>query len=391
MNGKNETLRLNLSYSVLQAFLWMSYAAILGFASVYLLDAGFTNTQIGLMTAAAFAISSLIQPVVAAYADRPESLSVKSLLFIIGGLGLAVALGIWAFRGNRLLTGIFFPASMVVLSVLTPMVNSLATETLNQGKPLNFSVARGIGSAGYALAAFLLGRLEGMVGTVLVPITMALIFGVFLCTLVFFPFTKVRTVSEHTAQDNGGLLAFLSRYKAFAITLVGCSLLYTGHAFLNSYTFQIVESKGGGTEELGVIMAMASFIELPTMFCFGLLRKKAGPAFWLKVAGLFMTLKALFSLLVPNMALFYPVQLLQTLGFALIAVDSVFYANGQVDPRDAVKGQALMTMTLTIGNVLGGLVGGPLIDGLGVNTMLLTAAILSAIGTGIVVWKAGRN
>lgn len=390
MNVKNESVRYNSVYSILQACLWMSYAAILGFASVYLLDAGFTNTQIGLLTAAAFTLSSFLQPVVAAYADRANSLSVKQLLFIIDGMGVAVALALIASRGNQTCTGWLFGCAMIVLSVLTPMVNSLGTETMNQGKSLNFGAARGIGSAGYAVGAFLLGRLEGKLGTALVPWTMTAIFGTFFLVLFLFPFVKVTKDYGVSRKQSGGLPDFLRRYKAFTLTLVGCALIYTGHAFLNSYTFQIVETKGGGTQELGVVMAMASFAELPTMFLFGFLRKKAGPAFWLKVSGIFMTLKAVCTLLAPNMGWFYPVQLIQTLGFALIAVDSVFYANAQMEPRDAVKGQALMTMTITVGNVLGGLLGGPLIDTLGVHAMLLTATLVSGLGMVLVILKAGR-
>ena len=58
-------------YSAIQSFFWMGYAGIMGFVSLYLLHAGFDNAQVGLLIAAAGLLSALLQPVVAAYADRP--------------------------------------------------------------------------------------------------------------------------------------------------------------------------------------------------------------------------------------------------------------------------------------------------------------------------------
>ena len=46
---KNRTL----GYSAIQGFYWMGYASIMGFASVFLLNVGFDNSQVGLLIAAA--------------------------------------------------------------------------------------------------------------------------------------------------------------------------------------------------------------------------------------------------------------------------------------------------------------------------------------------------
>ena len=42
---------LSVRYGTIQGCYWMGYAALMGYASVYLLEKGFTNTQIGLLTA----------------------------------------------------------------------------------------------------------------------------------------------------------------------------------------------------------------------------------------------------------------------------------------------------------------------------------------------------
>ena len=49
---------LSVRYGTIQGCYWMGYAALMGYASVYLLEKGFTNTQIGLLTAVGCIVSA---------------------------------------------------------------------------------------------------------------------------------------------------------------------------------------------------------------------------------------------------------------------------------------------------------------------------------------------
>ena len=71
---------LSVRYGTIQGCYWMGYAALMGYASVYLLEKDFTNTQIGLLTAVGCIVSAVLQPALASYADRPESPSVRTML-----------------------------------------------------------------------------------------------------------------------------------------------------------------------------------------------------------------------------------------------------------------------------------------------------------------------
>ena len=41
-----ETKHLTLRYALIHCFFWMGFATIMGFASIFLLSAGFTNTGV---------------------------------------------------------------------------------------------------------------------------------------------------------------------------------------------------------------------------------------------------------------------------------------------------------------------------------------------------------
>lgn len=174
------------------------------------------------------------------------------------------------------------------------------------------------------------------------------------------------------------------------MTLTGCVLVYISHVLLNSFTFQIVQEKGGTSAEMGTAMAMASLFELPTMFLFAFMLKKVRCDIWFRISGIFFFLKTLGTLLAPNILSFYAVQVFQMLGWALITVSSVYYVNAIMEKQDAIKGQAYMTMTYTLGSVAGALIGGALIDGMGVVSMLIFATVSAAAGMGIMLFMAQR-
>lgn len=388
--SKNQNL--TAKYSYIQAFFWMSFAAVMGFTSLYLLGEGFSNTEIGLLIAFAGIISAVLQPTLASYADRPNSPSLKKIVIALSIILLAAAGALILFyRHSMLFTGLFYGMCITVLQLLTPLINALGMESINQGKELNFGVSRGMGSVAYAAAAYLLGVIVAKAGEISIPVSMLLFFAFFIFILVRFPFTKTEKghiQAEKKAGDSP--LAFFARYRKFGIVLIGTSLLYISHILLNSFTFQIVESKGGGSSEMGFSMALSALIELPTLFLFTRMVKKVRCDIWFRICGIFFMLKSLGTLLAPSILPFYFVQLLQMGGWALITVSSVYYVNSIMEEHDVIKGQAYMTMTYTLGSVLGALIGGFLIDKAGVNAMLAFATGAAFIGM-IIVMSASEK
>lgn len=390
---KNSKTNLTLGYAYIQGFFWMSFAAVMGFTSIYLLDAGFTNTQIGLLIAVAGTISAFLQPVIASWADRPMSPSLRKIVLALTGVLLASSAVLFLlYRRSIIFTGLFFGVCITVLQLLTPLVNALGMESINQGKKLNFGISRGMGSVAYAIASYALGAIVAKIGEITIPVSMILIYILFLFMVFRFPFTKIKKDSTHASKSkNENPLVFFKQYKRFGIVLIGWSLLYISHVLLNSFTFQIIESKGGGSSEMGVSMALAALIELPTLFLFGYMVKKVRCDIWVRVAGIFFMLKSLGSLLVTSILPFYFIQLLQLGGWALITVASVYYVNSIMKEEDAIKGQAYFTMTYTFGSVLGALLGGFLIDKAGVNAMLTFSTGAAFIGMLIVLFAAERT
>ena len=389
MNPANDNKKLTVTYALIQACYWMNFAAITGFTSVYLLHAGFSNTQIGVLIAIAGAVCSVLQPVLASYADRPASPSLKKILIAASSVMILFAVLLLLVQKSLLLTGFFYTAAVTVLQLIMPLINSLGMESLNQGKQLNYGIARGVGSAAYGIAAYILGVIVAMLGEITIPVSILLGFGALLLALSVFPFRKMKkTAQSQQSKNRDGLIYFFRKYKRFCITLCGCVFIYVGHVLINNFAFQIVESKGGGSSQMGLAIALAAIVELPTMFLFGYMLKKVRVDIWFRISSIFLMLKSLGTLLAPNISVFYAIQIFQMFGWALITVSSVYYVNSIMEEQDAIKGQAYMTMTYTLGSVLASLIGGVLIDAAGVNVMLVFAVIMGLAGLVIVMSTA---
>ena len=296
------------------------------------------------------------------------------------GFGVLIAL---VYGKGGLPNGLLLGCAILLIQMALPFTNALATETINQGKQLNFSFARAFGSIGYAVMSMTIGRLIAWKGTVVEPWALILTSGCFFLSIALFPFTKGKKAVQHQAK--GSAAAFLSRYPAFAVTLAGCVLIYISHVVINNFTYQIVVPRGGDSEHMGTALALAGLLEVLTMFFFSSLTRWKDSGFWFRLSGVFFTLKALGTLLAPNMPVFYLVQLFQPLGWGLMTVASVYYVNQLMQEQDRIKGQAYMTMSLSAATILGSLGGGWMIDAFGVNGMLIAAVVSGALGTLIVI------
>ena len=392
MPTTNKRKNLTGSYACIQALYWMYFAAVMSFSGFFLLDAGFSNTQIGIIAAVAGIFSALLQPVLASYADRPDSPSLKKLIQIFYGVQLLLGIGL-LFSGSLVLTGLLYGISIALLQLLTPFINALGMESINQGQNLNFGLARGMGSVAYAVICYILGIITVKAGAGSIPVSVIIFAILTLVCVIAFPFVKTQ-VSSKTASSGKSQtspLQFFRKYRRFSLVLIGCIFIYLSHVLLNNFNFQIAQGKGGGSSEMGTASAIAAMCELPTLFLFGSIIKKVRCDLLLRIAGIFFVLKSLGTLLAPGISVYYGVQVFQMLGWGLMTAASVYYVNAVMDPEDAIKGQAYFTMTYTLGSVAGSFLGGTLIDLAGVNSMLLFSTVSAFVGALIVFIFAERT
>ncbi|HOO27442.1 MAG TPA: MFS transporter [Lachnospiraceae bacterium] len=380
-------------YSALQGEFWMSFCVIFSFASVYLLQKGFTSTQVGTVIAAAGIISAALQPVVGDIVDKSRHVSLHLAITFFSVLIITAALLLYFLKLPFLLTALVYGVMVAFLQVLTPLVNAIGMHYINRGVDVNFGIARGIGSLCYALISLAVGSLVEHYNESVIPLIIIVIYVLVIAAAVTFRFPGAEAKTEETGETeenekSSAAGPFYKIYPKFMVLLTGLILLFVSHNMLNNFIFQIVQYYGAGSTEMGRVAGLAAVLELPTMFLFTYYLKIMSAGNLLKISGVFFTLKSLVMYLATGMGMIYAAQFAQMFGFALFVVSSVYYVNIKIERQDQVKGQAYMTMTNTIGSVAGSLLGGWLVDAKGVPAMLLVSTIAAIAGTFIVIFSA---
>lgn len=377
--------KLTVQYSFIQGLFWMGFAAVMGFSSLFLLNAGYTSSQVGLLIAVANLVSTVLQPIIAAKADDPKAPSARKFIMVLSAGITLGAVGLLFIRG-RILAGLVYGVCVALLQSFTGLVNAIG---ITGNRRPNFGIGRAFGSAGYASMSLALGIIAERMGVMSVPVSMVLCFCALITCTFFYPESKTQGAADQKAADSP--VVFLRRYPRYGLVLVGLVLIFLSHNFLTSYTYQIAVAKGGGSREMGNAMAIAAVIETPPMFLILWMLKKARSHVWLRISGFFFGLKNLAILLTSTIMGFYGGQLFQIFGWGLLTACSVYYINAIMKPEDAVKGQAYYTVSMTLGNVFGALLGGWLIDAAGVSVMLAVGTAAAFAGAFIILFSAQKT
>ena len=95
--------RIRYMYTLIQCLYWVTAGLMFNFASAYLLDRGFSNSQIGVVLGAAYALSAVAQPLFAALFNRSGvRLSTGMACFYAVAAVLAVLVLALPLRGGAL-------------------------------------------------------------------------------------------------------------------------------------------------------------------------------------------------------------------------------------------------------------------------------------------------
>ncbi|UTY39066.1 MFS transporter [Allocoprobacillus halotolerans] len=81
----------------------------------------------------------------------------------------------------------------------------------------------------------------------------------------------------------------------------------------------------------------------------------------------------------------YVAQLMQMGAYALFIPSAVYYVKKKMYAADINKGQSLVTMAMTLSEIFANLIGGVLLDIVGVRSVLLIGVVIFVIGSIIVL------
>ena len=390
--------KLNLDFSIIQATFWMLYSTAGIFVSVFMLDKGYTNSTIGLVIALGSVLAIFLETGVANITDKIQKITNITVMKCLIAVMYVLVIAILLIGEKSLALTIAYIALIVGHTTMHPFVNALSFYLSEGGYNVSYGLGRSMGSLAGGTLAFVMGYLVSwfspnmIMYMGLVNLTIMTV-AVFITEKHYKQITQNGVVAVQQAEEEVEAISlgeFVQRNKLFMIMSLGIVLLFFGNVIVENFTIQIVENIGGNTEQMGFVIFLLSIFEMPAMLGFNKLKEKFSYVFLLRVAAVFFSLKIIMMFLANNMFMIYLAQLNQVLGYGLLFPALVSFIDHIMDKREAVRGQAVFTVALTVGNVIGSVLGGIILDAFSVTTLLGISSILSVIGSLIIMARINR-
>ena len=390
-------LSLDIKFSSIQFIYFASFCSLLGYSSVFLRDYGVSNSLIGTVLALISVIAVFTQPAVAAFADKNKHIELRKIIAAVMIAAIVLSAGVYFAKDITILMVCLFVGVATCLQTIAPLMNSLAFTFEKYGVEINYGIARGMGSAAYALTSFALGFLVEDFGTSMLPLVYLgcnILLLVIVNTFVLpKSYVKEEVKVEESLEEEVTQLSFagfLKKYKKFMIFVLGVVVVFFTHTIINNFYIQVLEPIGGTESHMGTAVFIAAIVELPAMGLFNIIRKKVKISTLLKFSCIMFAVKHGLTFLASDMTLIYIAAFSQIGAYAIFLPASVYYVNKVIAKEDQIKGQAMMTMANVASGIVANLAGGFLLDMIGVRQVLFMGTIISILGAVIVLMSVEK-
>ena len=401
---------LNIKYGCIHGTYWMYYGVAGSFASAFLLARGYSNAEIGIILAVGNILAVFLQPLIADLADRSKKLSLIGVTQLSAVLLMVLTGLLFVMKQKSAALWVVYMLIMAWMTTLQPLFNSLAFKLEETGVHINFGACRSVGSLAYAVLCAFLGTLVEAKGVGVLPLSGEIVLLMLLASLWVTKTQFDRMVGEKTGKqavpvlgecgqvpvadaeeaEEINLALFVKRNKLFVVLNLAVIGVFFSNSILNNFMLQVVEGVGGTSEDMGRILSVMAFLEIPALFFFDKIKERFSCQLILKFAAICFTLKVLLIYLAESVTMIYVAHLLQTLSFGLFLPAMVSFIGEVMAKGEAVKGQALYTVMTTASSMLASVLGGIMLDVSGPGFMLLVSTIVTGLGALVLVLIVDR-
>ena len=379
-------------YTLLNVAYFAAFCTVHAYAAVFLYANGFNNTEVGVLLALANIVSAVLQPVIAGVIDKGGFLTNRRFILLSVMVILCGSLILMFVPGKK---AVIFPVYALIYMIqfaYQPVMTALCFEYRKAGCNIFYGLARGLGSASFAVTSMFIGGIVERNGISILLWTN--IATMVISALIAFTFIKPAKCGMADPEVTGvdlaklaeekpkahNLAGFVRTYPAFVLFLVGVVCFFFAHNMINDFMIQIIRNLGGGETELGYSNFLQAILELPVMALIAIVIKKISSSKLLLISGVAFLVKILILIFAKSMPVMYLSQSFQLFAYAVFIPAGAYYVSTTMDEYDQVKGQAFITSAITIGGVFSNLISGVILDHSNITTMLVTGSAVCAAG-----------
>ena len=377
-------------YTLITGGFWMAFCVVTAYAAVYLQGVGCSNGELGLVLALGNVGGALLGPALGARIDRNRKLRHATVVYALLAVQAVLLVCLRVHPRHDLFTAACYVLYMTAVMPVNAVNLDLCVRLERTGAPLNFGLARSMGSFSFVILSTLLGILTARWGWQMLPFAglgVIVLQGVgnFLIDRDLRAAEALVPAETGETERSASLIAFVKENPRFCLMLFGTIILFTAHNMDGNFLINEVRALGGDTAIMGYVAAFTAITEVPVMIFAARLTKKHGTVLFIRFALAMFVAKSLAYALAPNIPLFFASRILQAPSYALYTVLIVGYADSQVARKDSAKAQSLAFSMTTVGSVLASLIGGRMFDTAGVRPTMLTAAAIALVGAVIAI------
>ena len=384
MNSKLS--KVTFHYMIITGGFWMAFCVVTAYAAVYLQGVNCTNAELGLILALGNVGGALLSPVLGAQIDRNRNLRHASVVNVLLAIQVVLLVLLRVHPRHDLLTAACYVLYMTAMMPVNAVNLDLCVRLERAKAPLNFGLARSMGSFSFVILSTLLGIITARWGFLTLPLA-----GL---AVILIQFTGNRLIDRDlreaeaamppdqgiVREQSSSLPVFIRENRMFCLMLFGTIILFIAHNMDGNFLIKEIRALGGDTAIMGYVAAFTAITEVPVMMFASKLPKKWETVQYIRLAFVFFIVKILAYAIAPSIPWFFAARVLQAPSYALYTVLIVSYADHQVARKDSAKAQSLAFSMTTIGSVLASLIGGAMFDSVGVRPTMLTAAGIAALG-----------
>ena len=380
---------------LISAFIYIALGAFSPFISAYYTSRGLSAAKIGILLAIGPVGSVLIQPLWANLSDRTGK---RRTIYLLVAAGACLMELTYYLAGS--FTG-FFTATVLAqcfITALIPLGDAIIIDQAHKHH-LEFSRMRLGGTLGWTAFVILFGRIEKWMPSSIFALTAA---GYLLlaATTLTLP-ADVNEAPIHKMpqkQEKKTTLAGISPSGVYTdsdwiLILLIAFTCQMGLQFMTSFFGVYVVKIGYAQTQLGYLNALSAFSEVPVLILVSRFVKKYGLMPMLFFACFMIPVRALL-LTTGQLPFFYLSQATQGITYMTVHYCTSMWVYDHVAAGKLSEGQSILgAVQYGLGCITGSVVGGFLVDAVGLRSAFTTDAVLVFCVTTVLllVWRCRQS
>ncbi len=376
-------------YSLFYILFCLAGCCLAGFVAVFLQFKGVSNTMIGLVTGLGCVSSVVLSPYLSNLIMKIEKLNAVNMtigIYLVAALVFAL-LALLPLPEIIVVAGYILVYSLYVVSCALPQI--MASGYMHRNMDIDFGLARGLGSASWAVTALVMGPIVDVFS----PVSLAVVYVIAVVGMVLLLKTMpVAKADVEPGEKGGSAFDIIRNYQVYFLILTGFGFCIAGHSMLGTYLSNIVFSLGGSTTMFGIAVFCMALSEMPVMAKARKWMKKVDSLTLIVLGGGAYIIRNFTVCLAPNLPVLIIGLMFQSVSYGLLTAVVTFYAIYNLDSKDQVMGQAMVGIFTTgLGSTIGNLAGGFLQDIAGLQAMYMVACGLTVIGFVFMLMAKAKN